>query len=75
MHINGVANSAVLRLFLRLEFYNIIFKIKHKFYMDSGSASTLLPTSVKHFESVLDIDSTVRSSTRVLKARCCWSLA
>jgi len=70
MHINAGANSAFLELFLRLlEFYNIIFKIKHEFYIDPGSASILLRTSVKNSAGVLAIDSTVRASTRVLKAR------
>jgi hypothetical protein len=64
---NADANSAVLQPVLRLDFYNIIFKIKHRLYIDTGSVSTLLPTSVKNSESVLVTDSTVRASTRILK--------
>jgi hypothetical protein len=36
MYINAVANSAM--LYLRHYFYNIIFNIKHKLYIASGSA-------------------------------------
>jgi hypothetical protein len=36
MYINAVANSVT--LYLQHDFYNIIFKIKHKLYIASGSA-------------------------------------
>jgi hypothetical protein len=38
MYTNAVANSVMLHLYLRHAFYNIIFKIKHKLYIASGSA-------------------------------------
>jgi hypothetical protein len=37
MCINAVADSVMLHLH---DFYNIIFKIKHKLHMASGSAAT-----------------------------------
>ena len=43
MYINAVANSVMLQL--RHDFYNIIFKIKHKLYIASGSAPA--PSSEK----------------------------
>jgi hypothetical protein len=43
MYINAVAGSVI--LYLEHDFYNIIFKIKHKLYIASGSA--LLPTKGK----------------------------
>jgi hypothetical protein len=44
MYVNAVANSVM--LYLQDDFYNIIFKIKHKFYIASGSA--LLPPPMKN---------------------------
>jgi hypothetical protein len=38
MYINAVAGSVM--LYLQYGFYNIIFKIKHKLYIASGSAPT-----------------------------------
>jgi hypothetical protein len=35
MYINAVADSVV--LYLRHDFYNILFKMKHKLYLASGS--------------------------------------
>jgi hypothetical protein len=42
MYIDAVANSVL--LYLRHDFYNIIFKIKHKLYIASGSGPTPHPT-------------------------------
>jgi hypothetical protein len=44
LYIYIVANSVILQLYLRYDFYNIIFKIKHKLYISSGSAH---PSSMK----------------------------
>jgi len=33
MTINATANSALLQLYLRHDFHNVIFKIKRKFYI------------------------------------------
>jgi hypothetical protein len=41
MYINAVADSAV--LYLRHDFYNVIFKIKQKLCIASGSASPTPP--------------------------------
>jgi hypothetical protein len=38
MYVNAVADSVMLQLYLRHDFYNVIFKIKHKLYIASGSA-------------------------------------
>jgi hypothetical protein len=45
MYTNAAANSAMLQLCLRHDFDYIIFKIKHKLCIDSGSVSP--PPSVK----------------------------
>jgi hypothetical protein len=37
VYINAVANSVMLRLYLRHDSYNITFKIKYKLYIESGS--------------------------------------
>ena len=39
MYINEVADSVMLQLYLQHDFYNIIFKIKPKLYIDTGSAT------------------------------------
>ena len=74
MYINEFTKCVVLQVFLRLDFYNIIFKIKHKVCTDPGSASTHFPTLVQTFEPVLAGDSTVRACMTVLKVRpcCLW---
>jgi hypothetical protein len=41
MYINVVADSVI--LYLQHDFYNIIFKIKHKLYIATESALTSLP--------------------------------
>jgi hypothetical protein len=43
-HINTVANSVILQLYLRPYVYNTIFNVKHKLYTGSPSASTPPPT-------------------------------
>jgi hypothetical protein len=45
MHTNAVADSVV--LYLQHDFYNMIFKIKHKLYTASRSARTHPPTQGK----------------------------
>jgi hypothetical protein len=45
VYINAVAGSV--KLFLQHGFYNIIFKIKHKLYIPSGSATSPPPRSEK----------------------------
>jgi len=37
-YINAAANSVVLQLYLRHDFYDVVFKIKRKLYIASGSA-------------------------------------
>jgi hypothetical protein len=37
MYISAVANSVMLQLYLWNDFYNIIFKMKHKLYTASGT--------------------------------------
>jgi hypothetical protein len=41
MYINAVANSVM--LYIELDFYNIIFKIKHNLYVGSLSPTTTTP--------------------------------
>jgi len=38
MYINAVAHRGMLRLYLRHNVYSIIFEIKYKLYIASGSA-------------------------------------
>jgi hypothetical protein len=38
VNISAVAHSVMLQLYLRHDFYNIIFKVKYKLYIASGSA-------------------------------------
>jgi len=38
MYINAVANSVMLQLYLQHDFYIIIFKVKHKLCITSGSS-------------------------------------
>ena len=54
--------------FCGLIFITLFSKSKINLYIDPGSTPTLLPTSVKNSEVVLVTDSTLRASTRVLKA-------
>jgi len=46
MYINAVTNSFMLLLYLWHDFCNIIFKIKHKLYIASGSAHSSQVISV-----------------------------
>jgi hypothetical protein len=41
--VNAVANNVMLELYPGHDFYNIIFKVKHKLYIASGSAMPPTP--------------------------------
>ena len=45
MCVNAVAYSVMLQLYLRHDFYNIIFKIKYKLYRASGSGPAQMENS------------------------------
>jgi hypothetical protein len=38
IYLNTVANSVTVQLYLKRDFYNLIFQIKRKLYVASGSA-------------------------------------
>jgi hypothetical protein len=52
MYINAVANSVMLQLYLRHDFYNVLFKIKHKLFIASGSGP---PTKNSGCASAVDV--------------------
>jgi hypothetical protein len=47
MYVNAAADSVMLQLYLRHDFYNMIFKIKHKSYVVSRSSFTPHPPKEK----------------------------